>query len=141
MQKFKIGQKVITEVHDEDATIVDIEFDKEGNLIGYKAQIDRFKDVKNEMSGEQVGLFSYMEHELLPWEFRRFVRFGDHHMRLHDCSKSVNGEFAGIGTWGIKDVISDQVVMYVSSSSAYWIVKDLCRAMNEGTVLKKLMES
>lgn len=134
--KFKVGQKVIELAHDEEGTVVEIKYHRHGGH-SYKVQLDRFANSK-EVDGKQIGLFSYSDSELIPWKPRRFIRFGDHHMRLVDSPSGVGGEFCGYGTWGIKDTYTDQVVFWVTSGGAYWIVKELCRAMNDGVILQEM---
>lgn len=120
--EFKVGQRAICNVHQEDVVITKVI--REGY---YEAEVVRLPGT----------LLNYFTHELEPWKFRRFVIDGNHHMRMHDDSNEGAGKFIGTGSWGVRDTIEDRVVFYVTSGASRMIAMEICKQMNAGMLLKE----
>lgn len=125
--KYKVGDRLISKAHQEDLTIVGI--DERSKQ--YIAKIDRLPDVEP---------FSYWEHEVEPWRYRRYVVDGNHYMKLMDHTDQYDPKFCGSGTWGVRDTIEDRVVFYVTSGSSRAIAMEICKQMNEGMLLKEMTQ-
>lgn len=122
---YKVGDRVIDLCHQEDLTVVEVK----GN--SYLCKIDRLPDVQP---------FSYFEHELQPWKYRRFKIAGDHYMKMFDCSNQYDEKFCGSGSWGVRDDFNGEIIFYITSGASRLIAMEICKAMNAGTLLKEFVK-
>jgi len=138
--KFKVGQKVITKDHQEDGTVVKV-IQHDMGRCDYKVLLDRFADTDSvDADGNPVGVFTYFESDLEKWKSRRFRVDGNHYMQMYDDPQGTGGERLRQGTWGVRDTLTDQIVFYITSGAAKLIAQEVCKAMDEKTLLGDFAE-